>query len=205
MKAKRNIRTVVFIGMLALLCTLAWTVFADDYEQSVQWGKELAWSPEGVWVLSIPTPAGAMLMLHAQHAQDLAGTRFGGSLSTVNDNPTNFGMLPEGEKSSACATQTVRTGPDTLETTMINYAVKKRENMPDEILVIYITHSTWTMTGPDTKEGTAMMSTYLASQDMDQDGFPDEGQEPVSCDPFTFTGRRLRVMPSCVPTPMPGQ
>ena len=45
--------------------------------------------------------------------------------------------------------------------------------------------------------------TYLASQDADGDGFPDPGEEPVNCMPFTFSSRRLRVMPGCVPTPMP--
>ena len=171
MNAKRNIVSIVAIALVVLLSTVVWSTFAgngDEYEKSIQWGDDLAWSAEGVWVISIPTPMGTMLMLHTMHAQDLTGTRYGGTVWQVNDNPTNFGMFPDVDGDSMWVTQTVRTGPDT-------------------------------------NEGQATLSTYLASQDADGDGFPDEGEEPVSCMPFTFTSKRLRVMPGCVPTPMPGE
>ena len=189
-----------------LLSTVVWSTFAGsgaDYEKSIQWGGELAWSAQGVWVISVPTPMGTMLMLHTMHAQDLTGTRYGGTIWQVNDNPTNFGMFPDVDGGSQWVTQTVRTGPDTLATTMLSYGTKSRENALHELAHISIVTATWQITGPDTNEGQATMATYLASQDADGDGFPDEGEEPVSCMPFAFTSKRLRVIPGCVPAPVP--
>ncbi len=210
MCTKRNTIILTAVALVVLLSATVWNVFggsvfgtSDDYEKSIQWGKELAWSPEGVWVISVPTPMGTILMLHTMHAQDLAGTRYGGVMWEVNNNPTNFGMFPDGEKEGYWATQTVRTGPDALETTMISYATKARENAPDEVVTIGIANVTWRITGPDTNEGEATLTLYLASQDADGDGFPDEGEKPAVCMPFTFSSHRLRVMPGCVPTPMP--
>jgi len=231
MYTKRNTIILTAAALVVLLSTTVWNVFAgsvlgtsDDYEKSIQWGKELAWSPAGVWVVSVPTPMGTILMLHTMHAQDLAGTRYGGVMWEVNNNPTNFGVFPDGEKEGYWATQTVRTGPglspfgvwggfgpthparpgpDALETTMIGYATKASENAPDEVVTINIANVTWRITGPDTNEGEATLMMYLASQDGDGDGFPDEGEKPVACMPFTFSSHRLRVMPGCVPTPMP--
>jgi len=208
MNAKRNIVSIVAIALVVLLSTVVWSTFAsngDEYEKSIQWGNDLAWSAEGVWVISVPTPMGTMLMLHTMHAQDLTGTRYGGTIWQVNENPTNFGMSPDAEAESMWVTQTVRTGPDTLATTMVAYGTKSRENAMHELAYISIVTATWKITGPDANEGQATQATYVASQDADGDGFPDEGEEPVSCMPFTFTSKRLRVMPGCVPTPMPGE
>jgi steroid delta-isomerase-like uncharacterized protein len=162
-------------------------------------------SAAGVWVLSVPTPMGTILMLHNNQAQDTTGTRFGGTVLHVNDNANNFGMFPDVDTSTGWVSQTVRTGPDTFASTMLEYGTKRRENAPDELMTIGISTSTWQITGSDTKEGQATYAVYLASQDADGDGFPDEGEEPVSCTPFTFTGRRLWVMPDCELTALPEQ
>lgn len=215
MKTRRNTLTVVLIGLVVLLSTTVWNVLAgngvtssDEYEKSIHWGQDLAWSAEGVWVISAPTPVGPILMLHNNHAQDLTGTRFGGTMLHVNDNPTNFGMFPDVEDGTGWVTQTIRTGPDTFVTTMLMYGTKNRENLPQELATIGIATAEWQVTGPDTKKGQSTFAVYLASQDADGNGFPDEGQEPVACTAFEFTGHRLRVMPGCVPTPLlepPGQ
>ncbi len=44
----------------------------------------------------------------------------------------------------------------------------------------------------------------LPDQDLNDDGLPDEGREPVFCIPFTALLRRINLMPPCTPTPMPG-
>jgi len=178
-----------------------WAYDAMGLVQQITSPPEL--SPVGVWVLSVPTPMGNMLMLHNNHAQDSTGTRFGGTVIHVNDNPTDFGMFPEVERSHGWVSQTVRTSPDTFTTTMLVYGTKSREYAPHELMTIGISTSTWEMTGPDTKEGQATYAVYLASQDADGDGFPEEGEEPIYCTPFAFTGRRLDVIPGCTPTPMP--
>jgi len=158
MNAKRNIIVVAAIVLVMWLSTAAWNAVAgngDDYEKSIHWGDNLAWSAEGVWVLSLPTPMGNILLLHNNHAQDLTGTRFGGTILHVNDNPTNFGMFPDVDGATGWVTQTVRTGPDTFVTAMLNYGTKVRENAPHELATIGIATATWQITGPDTKEGEA--------------------------------------------------
>lgn len=206
MNTRKSVIAIATVVLAILLSTVVWSAFAasgSDYEASIKWGDELAWSAEGVWVVSIPTPMGTILMLHTMHAQDLTGTRYGGTIWQVNDNPTNFGMFPDAEGGPYWVTQTIRTGPDTYECVMVAYTTKRRENAPHELVASHVVNSTWKITGPDTNEGQSTMATYLANQDADGDGFPDEGEEPVSCMPFAFTSKRLRVMPGCVLTPLP--
>ena len=93
------------------------------------------WSAAGVWVLSVPTPAGNILMLHTNHANDPAGTRLGGVMWEVNGNPTHFGTFPDAEGGNHWVTRTIKIGPNTFETTMLGYATKKREDSPDELVL----------------------------------------------------------------------
>ena len=81
--------------------------------------------------------------------------------------------------------------------------VYPKDNCHEALVAFDVVNATWKITGPDTKEGQATMAVYLASQDANGDGFPDAGQKPLSCIPFTFTGKRVGVMPSCELTPMP--
>jgi hypothetical protein len=71
-----------------------------------------------------------------------------------------------------------------------------------EIVTIEILNATWRLTGPNTNEGECTLAEYLAEQDINGDGFPDEGQEPAVCMGFTYTSRRLTMIPGCVPTPI---
>jgi len=73
----------------------------------------------------------------------------------------------------------------------------------EETVAIGVVDCHWTITGPDTNEGQATISIYLAAQDADADGLPDEGEEPTICMPFVVTSRRMGHMPGCVPPPMP--
>ena len=99
----------------------------------------------------------------------------------------------------------MRTGPNTFETGMITYGTKTGEGPVDATAAIHVGTATWIMTGPDTNEGQAMLSSFLPEQDADGDGLPDQGQVPVACTPFPFTSKRLKIMPPCIPTPLPGQ
>lgn len=207
MKTRKNMLIVAVIGLTLLLLTGVLNVVAgngDDYEKSIQWSSGLEWSAAGTWIITVPTPMGNITMLHIIYAQDLTGTRYGGILKQVNENPTFFGTFPEAESGGDIwATQTVRTGPDSFETTLLYYTIKKGEGPVAETVTIGICNATWRLTGPDTNEGECMLAIYLAEQDADGDGFPDEGQEPAVCAPFTYTSKRLKVMPGCVPPPLP--
>ncbi|MFC1792679.1 ester cyclase [Planctomycetota bacterium] len=161
------------------------------------------YSPVGTWIVSTPAPDGPIIMLHSIFPQDSTGTRFGGIIWQVNDNPTTWGTFPEGERGSYWATETVRTGPNAYETTMLGYTTKKHEGPLDQIVDFSLCNATWTITGPNSNEGDAVLSMYTATQDADGDGLPDEGQEPAACMEFTYTSKRLTMMPPCVPPPTP--
>ncbi|MBN1360779.1 MAG: hypothetical protein JW993_09315 [Sedimentisphaerales bacterium] len=206
MNKRRHVAKVTVVTLAALLLAGAWTTFAGNgAEGRPEPGSGLEWSPVGTWLVSAPTPAGNILMLHSVHAQDLTGTNFGGTIAQVNTNPTYFGMFPEGELGIEhhWACQTVRVGLNSYEGTHLFYITKQGAGLLAETVAIGVCNVSWTLTGPDTNEGTATIGMYLAAQDADQDGLPDEGQEPVSCMPFTCTSKRLKAMPGCVPTVPP--
>jgi hypothetical protein len=116
----------------------------------------LAWSPVGTWLVSSPTPAGNILLLHTVHAQDMTGMNFGGILKQVNSNTTYFGMIPSAEAGGDhWPSQTVRTGLNSYESTFLNYLTKKGAGPLAEIVAIGVVNASWTITGPDTNEGTA--------------------------------------------------
>ena len=161
------------------------------------------YSPVGTWIVTVPTPDGNITLVHIIHPQDATGVNFGGIMYQVNANPTLFGLIPEGEQSTPWATQTTKTGPNTFETSMVVYTTKKGEGPVAETVTLATSKAIWTITGPDTNEGSSTFSVCLAAQDADGDGLADPGQQPTICMPFTYTSKRLTAMPDCVPTPMP--
>jgi hypothetical protein len=164
------------------------------------------YSPAGTWISTAPTPAGNITFTHTVSPQEKPGVPYAGIMKQVNANPTTFGLFPEVEKVSDWVTQTVRTGRNTCLSTMLSYGTRKGASFVDETVTLNIVHVEWTLTGPDTNEGTSVLDTYLLSQDADGDGLPDEGQEPVESMPFTFTTRRLTIMPPHIlPPPSDGQ
>lgn len=176
----------------------------DSYAVMQQFIAPEEYSPVGTWIVTVPTPMGDIVMTHSIHAQDLIGKNYGGILKQYNTNPTLFGMFPEWEAGGDIwAAQTVRTGPDSFETTLMYHTTKKGEGPVAETVGIGISNATWKITGPDTNEGESTLAVYLAEQDADGDGLPDEGEEPAVCMGFTYTSKRLTMMPGCVPPPMP--
>lgn len=45
--------------------------------------------------------------------------------------------------------------------------------------------------------------TPIVDFNADGDGFPDAGEQPVLCMPYTVPVRRVPLMPMCVPTAVP--
>ncbi|HSW02677.1 MAG TPA: hypothetical protein VLI39_21115 [Sedimentisphaerales bacterium] len=210
MCTQRNIVISTITVLVLLLSTTVWTVFGggaaapgNTYESSIIQGEGLEWSAAGPWLCTVPTPAGPIFMYHVMYPLDSAGKRYSGVLWEVNDDATGFGAFPEADQALCWMTLTVRTGPDTFETTMVRHSTKKGTGPLRETVHISIGNCTWRLTGPNSNEGEATVAQYLPAQDADGDGFPDEGQEPVLCVPFTVTSKRLTMMPGCVPTPMP--
>ncbi len=206
---QRKIVIVSITVVVLLLSTTVWTVFGgaaaldNAYESSIIQGEGLEWSAAGPWLCSVPTPEGPALMYHIMYPLDFAGKRYSGMMWQANDDPTSFGAFPEADQALCWMTLTVRTGPDSFETTMVSHSTKKGSSPIRQTDHISIANCTWRLTGPDTNVGEVTVATYLPDQDADGDGFPDEGQEPVLCVPFTAISKRLTMMPGCVPTPMP--
>jgi len=210
MCTKRNIVVLLAIVLVLLLSTTVWTVLGGSvaapgstYESTIIRGEGLEWSAAGPWLCTVPTPAGPIFMYHIMYPLDSMGKRYSGVCWQVNDNPTSFGIFPEADQSLTWMTLTVRTGVDSFETTLVSHHTKKGKGPLRETVAISIGNCTWRLTGPNSNEGQATVATYLPAQDANTDGFPDEGQKPVLCVPFTVTSQRLTMMRGCVPTPIP--
>jgi hypothetical protein len=86
------------------------------------------------------------------------------------------------------------------EMTAIEYLTRTAEPSLEAILGIGIVTGSFELVGPDQGQGQGTGAYYVADQDLDQDGFPDEGQEPAVCVPWEWTAKRLTMMPGCMPT-----
>jgi sugar lactone lactonase YvrE len=171
---------------------------------TIQQKTGLDWSPVGTWVVSVEMATGTMLMLDNVQAQDSTGSYYGGVSKQVNVNPTHFGLFPEVDSGDEMyMTQTVRTGPNSFQSTHLTYGISTEEDSQAITKLIVMVNTQWQMTGVDTVEGDGTAALYLAEQDADGDGFPDEGETPTVCLPFPFTGKRLHVMSLCEPAVMP--
>jgi len=202
MNSRKNIVMIAVLVLVTLLLTTAWNVFAGNntiiapgkvYEESIHYGSDLEWSPIGSWIVRI---SGApFIFWRTITPQDLTGNRYGGTVAVITSRITEID--PETTlKDSVMLSQTVRTGPNNFETIDIMYGTKEESgNMFWQVSLIWISHTEWTLTGPDTYEGGTKLMTYRGDQDADGDGFPDEGQQPIEVVEYPVVGKRLRVMP----------
>ncbi|MHC4700576.1 MAG: hypothetical protein ACYTFQ_08360 [Planctomycetota bacterium] len=121
-------------------------------------------------------------------AQDDAKTRFTGEFEQISGYPVLIDVYPDLEETKYGG---------------ITYFTKTSGPGLEEIVGIGIVTGTFEQVGPDLAQGQGTGAYYMPAQDADQDGFPDEGQEPVVCVPWGWTAKRLAIMPGCVPTPIP--
>jgi steroid delta-isomerase-like uncharacterized protein len=159
---------------------------------------------EGVWITCSPTPLGNLMSKTLYTAQDAAKTKFGGTLEFINALPLLTELYPDYDPSLAlyAGGQAVMVGRDKYEATYLGYYRKLDPKTGTiEIVGIDTLNAHFEVLGPDRLQGYGTSSFYVAAQDADQDGFPDEGQTPVLCAPWTWTSRRLTVLPGCTPTP----
>ena len=94
-------------------------------------------------------------------------------------------------------------GLNSYEATLIEYFTKKTGPGSEVIVGLAIITGNMVLTGQDSATGQGTGAYYLAAQDADHDGFPDAGQKPVLCAPWSWTKKRLTMIPGCVPTPTP--
>lgn len=160
------------------------------------------WPAEGVWVSAVPTPLGNMIIKSTWMAQDDAKTRFTGEFEQINTYPVLIDVYPDLEEIKYGGGLMVKIGLNKYELTFLQYFTRASGPSLEEIVGIGIVNGTFELVGPDLAQGQGTGAYYMAAQDTDQDGFPDEGQEPVACVPWEWTAKRLATMPPCVPTPI---
>ncbi|HUU17105.1 MAG TPA: hypothetical protein VMW72_08155 [Sedimentisphaerales bacterium] len=71
--------------------------------------------------------------------------------------------------------------------------------MLPEIVYISVIYSKAQLIDENTMEGQGTHAFYLPSADADDDGLPDDSQEPIACLPYTITSKRVGLIPPCVP------
>ena len=152
------------------------------------------WILDGVWITSIPTPLGNVILKCIYTAQDAEKTRYSGELEYINGLPLLMDIYPDGDESKFAGGQAVKTGRDRYKATFLEYRTKKTGLSQEEIVGMDIVNATFQIIGPDMIFGQGMGSYYMAAQDADKDGFPDEGQEPVVRLPWGWLGKRLTIM-----------
>jgi len=161
------------------------------------------WSPEGVWITTVPTPLGNMIIKSIWTAQDSDKTRFIGEFEQINMYPVLIDVYPDSEEIKYGGALAVKIGLNKYEMTTFQYFTKTAGLSLEEIVGIGIVAGTFELVGLDMVQGQGMGAYYMAAQDVDQDGFPDEGQEPVVCVPWGWIAKRSTMMSGCVPTPIP--
>ena len=202
----------MFKKWVALFLTVVVLFAVLLYAGAAQFAGDVAAAPancriQGAWVSSFAggpwdTP---LLMLETISPQDPAGNKLTYTMHLVNPDAT-FAAPPlsESDYMSDLVGEAVRTGRDSYEFSLIGYGVEDREANRGRIIFIWTVTGTMTCVDGEHKTDEVHIAVYLADQDGDGDGFPDEGEEPFLCiGPGPLgVGRRVPQMEACVPTPM---
>ena len=166
------------------------------------------WPIEGAWINLVPIPdLGVIIGEMTIVPQDREDLRFTSVVRAGKPESTVFGTFPDADHQSDHIGPTVWTGSPAYESTFIGYGTKKSElpGMLPEIVYISVIYAKTEFVDRNTLNGEGTHAFYLASQDADGDGLPDEGQEPVACFPYISTAKRVQLMPPCVPPPSEGE
>ena len=173
---------------------------SDDVLGMMQQLTAEEWPMEGPWIVTLPTPMGNMLLKATWIAQDEAKTRFTGEFEQVNLYPVALDLYPDLERVRFGGAMAVKTGVNQYEMTAIEYFMKTTGPSLEEIVGLAVVSGTLQLAGLDLAQGQGTGAYYLATQDADQDGFPDDGEAPVLCVPWQWTAKRLTEMAPCMPT-----
>jgi N-acetylneuraminic acid mutarotase len=167
----------------------------EEYDPSSDLGPRL----DGAWIVAAPTPLGGKAV-HTVFitAQDADGLRYTVVMAHAECSPSVWGTFPEVTKKADMVGMVVKTGPATSMGTLIGYGIKAGE-LEEELIYIQVASFEGTLVDENTLELTATQSFYLPEQDADGDGFPDEGELPVLCTPYSVPCRRVTLVPMCVP------
>ncbi|MHC4699156.1 MAG: hypothetical protein ACYTFQ_01130, partial [Planctomycetota bacterium] len=103
------------------------------------------------------------------------------------------GMFPEVDNRLEAVGRGVRTGPYTWHTSSIQYGSKGQEI---QFILLFSADETFSEDG-ETIDMYWTAECYLAEQDADNDGFPDDGEVPLAARDGTHTLKRVPLRPLC--------
>lgn len=192
LKRKRNVKLAVVIGLTAvLLITTGWSVMAGVE-------SEPAFVPSGVYVCY---EEGGQIWTDMVIPNDPAGntTTHIGDYLVIN--PTLGGMFPEVDTRRNAPGRGVRIGPESWHVTWIQYGAKGLEL---QYMLLYCAVVTFS------EDRETMFFEWTAEchppeNDVDGDGFPDEGREPLAARPGSSTLRRVPLRPLYEFPPVPDE
>ena len=165
---------------------------------------------QGAWVSSFMGPwETPLIMQETITPLDPAGKKLSYVMHLVNPDATfgfPFPPFSEAETMSDVIGEAVRSGRNEYEFSLIGYAVKEVPADRGEIVYIWTVSGTMSCVDGKNKTDDVNIAIYLASQDADKDGYPDDEEEPFFCTPGgpLAVGKRVPQMPACVPTEMEG-
>lgn len=199
MTRKRIISLTAIFGLAALLVAVA--PIASGFEH----GSYRPCKIQGAWIGYLKEPPGfpTLMIQETLTPLDPAANRLAYVVRLVNPDATFFGLDTEADYLTELVGEAVRAGRNTYDFSAIGYATKAVPNNRNEIRYIWVITGSMECIDGNAKTDNVSISVFMANQDSNEDGFPDEGQEPVLCiPPGTFsTAKRVPLMPRCVPPP----
>ena len=203
MNSRRKIVAVAIIALIAGLFATTWSVMADFDPVPVL-------VPSGVYT-GVRVPPAANPFMMTVIPTDPAGN----TLTTIYWTELGWPTLGIPQPPfSECDSMTkflgnmVRTGPTTWTGNAIVYGTKKVEGQPNpEIVWLGVTQPTYTFSDDgNTVLMEESIAIFLAEQDKDRDGWPDEDEVPLFCGGPPGGANTAMRMPTAFPwEPTPGR
>jgi hypothetical protein len=204
MNAKPNKVLIILSILTLLLLSTSWNVFGGDNFVAVP-GPAL--SLEGIWTTMIPaSPDLLSINSFVIGAQGSEGMVYNVVVKHPQCSTTLLNIFPESERLSDMIGYCVRTGTNTFRLGTIWHGIKNGgpERMGiGEIVFMGVISGTLELTDNNILEFTGTISGYAPDQDTNGDRLPDDGAVPVICAPASLTLKRLPMLPSCEPAPLP--
>ena len=160
---------------------------------------------EGAWVSSFTGPWDKpLIMQETLTPLDPEGKKMAYFMHLVNPDATFGFPFPPFSKTdylSDLVGEAVKTGRNSYDFSLIGYGVKEEEKDRGDITFIQIVTGTVSCVDGEHKTDIVNIAVYMADQDADKDGYPDEGAEPFLCTPTGpfAVGKRVPQMAACVP------
>jgi hypothetical protein len=176
MTRKRHLLMWVFAIFAGMLFAVAPQVQGDD-EGRVRF--------EGAWLVTNPI---GIRFVETVSPIDPTGNRVAIHLTPISADATGMGCCPDADYLSVGIGEGVRTGPSTVEASILAYSVKTGA-LRDEIVCIWEMSVVSTFT-EDTQDAAGIL-TIIPSIDENIDLLPDAGDEPCLQLPLGLTATRV--------------